>query len=320
MDFSKCQRIQRRLPVKFDAEVMYTAAERGVLAEVAWLHRYTDYQAKEAIERTAAACHVDVLEWLLDHQDTANKRSDRQTSQRLRIKLRQFESSLRATCWSDLVEKTAYCVMDGVGFLPPNPSNVELYQLMDWAAKEGNLAMLQRLHEDPIGTKTCSFLAMYHAAEIGDLTMLRWLHKHRTERNDYMIAVLAAAVEHGHLAAMDWIRDAYFTGPMVQPVFATALRAGQVDVVRQLATHFEDQVRALLRYRYSMPNNPEMVEYICEKLGYELAASDLDLVWMLGKKKLGKDSMDELVEIAFKYGHLKCRKQLLDAILRTTFE
>ncbi|TMW58554.1 hypothetical protein Poli38472_010113 [Pythium oligandrum] len=285
-ELTQCQQFIRQFPVKFDADVMYAAAERGIMAEVVWLHRHTDYEAKEAIEKAAIASNIDVLVCLLDHEDTARNRFDPSDREQCVVWLRQNESSIRATCWFDPNEYTIHCVLAGVGRLPPMESHSRMYPIMDWAAKQGNLALLKRLDGDPSGKDMCTAAAMVHAAENGDLAVMQLLSEHRSESLDSPIDPLSAAARQGHLAMMDWVHLRYaIPSHMLHRPFADALSGGHFGSLRWFVSHFNDNLRELDSCRtYAMHgNNPEIVRYVCEELGYELSFADMEfVVWRGG--------------------------------------
>ncbi|TMW58571.1 hypothetical protein Poli38472_010130 [Pythium oligandrum] len=271
---AQCQWIQRHHPVEFTSVVMYTAVKRGKIEEVKWLHRYIDYEVGDTIQIAAKACHLDVVEWLLDHHRSASKRNPIQdeTTTRYEVLLRREDSFLDALSWSDNVSKTTNFISPIEGLLPPRLAGPfsKQYPLMDWAAEKGDLHLLQRLHGDAKFNLAYSDHAMRLAASHGHVEVINWLHEHRqTQENDYAGAVHAAVVA-GHLAVLDWFHTNGLVPRSLRDSFEDATLAGQLRVVQWLFEYYDDPAirPRYLAYPAVRSGSLDMVRYICQEQGY----------------------------------------------------
>ncbi|KAF0687101.1 Aste57867_21072 [Aphanomyces stellatus] len=75
--------------------------------------------------------------------------------------------------------------------------------LIDWAACNGHLDVIEFLHTSMAGVAKNTPWAMEVAAAHGHLPVVQWLHHHRGQRMS-TIAMVAAAV-HGHLDILEWL-------------------------------------------------------------------------------------------------------------------
>ncbi|KAI8818220.1 ankyrin repeat-containing domain protein [Fimicolochytrium jonesii] len=80
----------------------------------------------------------------------------------------------------------------------------DLYHALDVAAEQGQLAVIQWLHErgpDEMATPN----AMDLAAAEGDLAVVQWLHENRSE--GCTVAAMDEAAANGHLAVVQWLHE-----------------------------------------------------------------------------------------------------------------
>ncbi|TMW58556.1 hypothetical protein Poli38472_010115 [Pythium oligandrum] len=248
---------------------MYAAAERGVLADIVWLHRYTDYAANEASVKAASAGHVEVLEWLLDHNTTARKRRALHNTQ-IEFILRQRESPFQATCWC--VASMSYCYIVGVGLLPPRyfvEPDQKLYPLTDWVAKQCGLSLLRRLHEDSMWEATFSEQSMSVSAVNGDLATRDWLLSNGCQYFQDVNSMYEVAAEHGHVDDLDWLYAHISTPENALHALTTALLESQIDAARWFLTHFRDKALTLRGpYHFAIRSgNLETFKFVCEEWG-----------------------------------------------------
>ncbi|TMW58550.1 hypothetical protein Poli38472_010109 [Pythium oligandrum] len=261
--FARCHRFQNCFFLKFPAEVMYAAVRRGSLDEVKTIHSWTncsdqfqlDYCDPDAIIQCAAeARHLEILEWFMDrHENEIPK---------LKIGMRLRDSSLGAISWKQ--GSRHYSAMANEGLLPRvaceetdgirlrikwYPTSLERYPLMDWAAEKGDLKLLEKIHNDSVGTTTCTFRAMAHAAEEGHMEIVRWLHEHRTEHLDSLTEILVAAAERNQVEVMDWLHAHFDLTKSIAVAYKTSTSSRGVQSVQWFITHFRGIISQLRRPR-----------------------------------------------------------------------
>ncbi|TMW58567.1 hypothetical protein Poli38472_010126 [Pythium oligandrum] len=278
--FLQCQWTQRHHPVEFEPNVMYAAAKRGRLEEVKWLHRYTEYHADEAILTAAKACHLDIVEWLLDHHRTANQRdADGWTS--YSIVMRREDSFLDGISWCNNTTEVTYCVLPKEGFLPPAYSR--RYPFMDWAAQYGDLELLKKLNSDPELRQTCSSDTIRSAAMRGDLPMIQWLFKHRDEHRRLLNLTVQTAAAEGHVAVLEWLL-ANTSMPRSTTDIDLALTGGHLEAVRWMFANYDESLFRpyALSHLAAKSGNLDLVRFICQEEGYNVTFTTVEYAAQLG--------------------------------------
>ncbi|KAF0687106.1 Aste57867_21077 [Aphanomyces stellatus] len=81
--------------------------------------------------------------------------------------------------------------------------------LVDWAACNGQLNVIEFLHASTTGTVRCTTWAMDIAATNGHLRVLQWLHANRSE--GCTMSAVRGAARHGHLDVLHWLHDTFHT-------------------------------------------------------------------------------------------------------------
>ncbi|TMW58552.1 hypothetical protein Poli38472_010111 [Pythium oligandrum] len=233
----QCQRIQRHCAHKFSPDVMYAAVRRGVLEEVKWLDGCTEYAAENAALFAAEARHLDVVQWILDQC--------KHVMYGFQTLLRQEDSALSMICWK--FHGSVYCASAEEGLFPSQPSTStgDQYPLLDVVAKRGDLELLRRVHNDPIGATMCTFRAMCNAAGQGHVAVMQWLHEHRSEHRDKVTEVLTAAAEGDQAAAMEWLHQHYELKDSVAAAYKKTIRSRKFNAMRWLIEHFRSVVSRL---------------------------------------------------------------------------
>jgi hypothetical protein len=100
---------------------------------------------------------------------------------------------------------------------------------MDFAARNGNLAIVKRLHANR--KEGCTSYAMDYAAENGHLKVLKWLHANRQEVCTKY--ALDRAAENGHLEVVKWLH-ANGKEEFTTEAIDCAAENGQLKVVKWL--------------------------------------------------------------------------------------
>ncbi|KAF0687103.1 Aste57867_21074 [Aphanomyces stellatus] len=77
--------------------------------------------------------------------------------------------------------------------------------LIDWAACNGHLDVIEFLHTSTAGLAKSTSWAMEIAAAHGHLHVLKWLHQHRGQR--FSSKILVAAAVHSRLDILKWISE-----------------------------------------------------------------------------------------------------------------
>ncbi|ETW07001.1 hypothetical protein H310_03099 [Aphanomyces invadans] len=160
-------------------EAMIKAAHYGHLNVVRFLHDRTgDDCASAAIVFAASQGHHEVVRFLHTH----------------RPNIRQLKLAMFIVARTNYVAIAAF-VLDALG-----KNRHFSVEVMDEAARHGQLAMVQLLHQYKL---RCSVVAIDSAASNGHLDVVKWLHVHRTEGCTEM-AMDGAAV-HGHAEVVQYL-------------------------------------------------------------------------------------------------------------------
>ncbi|GMF09889.1 unnamed protein product [Phytophthora lilii] len=103
---------------------------------------------------------------------------------------------------------------------------------MDGAAANGNLAMLQWLHEN--ATVLCTTKAMLPAAHIGRLDIITWLHVHYL--HTYTAKAITKAAGQGHLKVVKWLHQNH-SNEFVERAIKKAAAEGHLHVIQWLLVY-----------------------------------------------------------------------------------
>ncbi|TMW58549.1 hypothetical protein Poli38472_010108 [Pythium oligandrum] len=318
-DKSVLEQCKRYRPRDFREEVMFAAVRRGVFEEVKWLHRFKrQYYKIKAIELAAEARHLRILLWLLDRHGY--------TQHRAHIRLQLDDSDWEAVCWQG--EGRICCAVSDQGMLPYYYCSpyMQLYPLMNLAAQQGNLKLLQKLHQDPVGTTLYSYWGMCSAAKQGHMEIVRWLHDHRTEHLDSVSQMLTAAVEGDQLAVLDWLHAHFDITRLIRIGYETAVRNDLLNVIRWFIENFRDTVSLLHPPRlFRLCSGPvDLIQLVCDVHRLKVnvttvfsAASrgNVEVTkWFLNLDKQGQVDRKTLLTTVVQSGNMELLRWCIEAV------
>lgn len=201
-----------------DENSLYTAIEYDQIDIVKWLYNLKSvikYNYKQAIPKCVRYNRLAILKWFysFDQKELVSAKFHH-SSLDAAAQYNHFEI-LKWINNSDSCNKYKNCTSNA----------------MDWAAKNGNLEMIQWLHtyrRAPLST-----FAMDWAAELGHLEVVKWLTLYRSApcTGD---AMYGAAIN-GHYDTVKWL---YFnrTEAISDNVIDDAARAGRLDIIKLLCS------------------------------------------------------------------------------------
>ncbi|TMW58610.1 hypothetical protein Poli38472_010169 [Pythium oligandrum] len=307
--------------------VLYAAASHGHLEAVLWLHCVTAYDPHKAVECAAQHGHLRVVDWLLRHHKAA-KRVTARVKIRYLLRLDE-ENKLGHIAWNVYLPRrrsfTSYCLSSTHGLLPKKRARSlkHRYPLMDWAAAQGNLELLEEFHKDEFATVTCTTDAMDQAAEHGHLEIVQWLHEHRHE--GCTSAAMTMAASQGHLDVVQWLH-AYRTEGCDSGAHLGAAGNGHLEVVRWLDIYYPTTRKG---YGWNDPlaqaafgGHFDVVRYYSDFHGLELTARALadaagsghfEIVrWIIDRVEARVVDVDYIVSRAACSGNLELMHWLVD--------
>lgn len=184
------------------------AAQNGHLAMLQWLDTQPAIGGctEDAMSAAALHGHFDVVRWL--HERGAGS-------------IAALRSAIRGG-HLEIVQFLFECGDDNARHLASDHG-------LDDAARSGNLALVQWLHE--VAITGCSKHAMDNAASNGDLEIVQWLHANRSE--GCSTAAMDGAALHGHLRVLRWLHATRPEGCTVDAM-DNAASAGHVAVLQWL--------------------------------------------------------------------------------------
>lgn len=199
-------------------KAMDKAAASGRLDMVKWLHaNRSEGCTTGAMDRAAYNEHFHIVEWL--HQN----RSEGFTTSAIDTLVRRC---IRKQVGSPDEKKR----VEIIRFLLSHRSEGCSDHAMDIAAANGNLPMLQLLHES--STAGCTVDAMDKAAAHGWLDIVKWLHSNRSE--GCTTAAMDGAAASGHLKVVKWLHSNRSEG-CSGDALPRAAASGHLEVVKWLS-------------------------------------------------------------------------------------
>eukprot|EP01135_Chromosphaera_perkinsii_P001349 Nk52_evm76s164 gene=Nk52_evmTU76s164 len=185
---------------------------------------------------------------------------------------------------------------------------------MDYAAKNGHLALIQWLHSHR--NEGCTVNAMNWAAEMGHIDVVQWLHENRDEGcNEY---ALRNAAGNNHLRMVQWLTANRPHDKCTTSAMDWACGRGHLDVVRWLHENrsegcSEDAMYLaagnghldVLKYIWEVDNGDNKNRQICSPYVMDNAAAHghLDVVQWLQRE--GMRCTSDAIDRAASKGHLE---------------
>jgi hypothetical protein len=239
------------------AGVVHEAAKRGDLATVQWLSSFVAFPSHEAMAFAAANGHLEVA-WRISH---LAKPTDPVIAGELVVHC-VWDTELMAMTWTTLDtdgdnEYVKYFATKSFGLAPVQRGRERGYiGAMDIVAQEGDLALLQTLHDDPNYSWSCTTSAFEAAASRGSLDVLQWLTTNRTKGCTQV--AMDSAARNGHVDCMTFLRDHHNLTLLTSSTLLAALEGGHLPVLAWM----QDQPQvfsSLLR----LVSRPSLVEAAC---------------------------------------------------------
>ncbi|DBA04849.1 TPA: hypothetical protein N0F65_004486 [Lagenidium giganteum] len=123
-------------------------------------------------------------------------------------------------------------VVEWLGRHYPHLSVITSPEMMDWAAGNGHLSVVQLLHDRGA---YCSRAAMDNASADGHLAVLEWMHRHR--REGCTSAAMDKAAANGHLKVVQWLHQYQRASGCTHVAMDGAAAHGHLEVVQWLHQH-----------------------------------------------------------------------------------
>ncbi|GLE02881.1 hypothetical protein PINS_up011745 [Pythium insidiosum] len=133
--------------------------------------------------------------------------------------------------------------------------------VMDFAARNGHLEILQWLHGTPALSR-CSTRAMDDAAKNGHLDIVQWLHANRTE--GCTLKAMDGAAMNGHLGIVQWLH-AHRSEGCTTKAMDLAAQNGHVAVLAWLDAHRAEGCTTLSLEYAAGEGHIATVKWLCEK-------------------------------------------------------
>ncbi|TYZ69100.1 hypothetical protein PybrP1_006866 [[Pythium] brassicae (nom. inval.)] len=301
------QWVNRNVPYVFPPEVVYEAARQGDLCVVAWLHTTSSYESYRAMEFAASRGRLEVAQWLFDHR--ASARAPRDCVDPAQLYLVAPLGAADVMNWIAAFPRgrffrEAFATRKGLyGSYDQHDADIDWtraeardaafagrrFSALALAAAEGDLALVQRLHEDK--SWPCSPQAMDNAARNGHLEVVKWLHVHRTE--GCTSNAIAGAAGNGHFAVAEWLHAHRFEGSRAYAMDLAATH-GHFEILQWLYREFP-------RYACSQPfvacvaanNHRTVLRWLHSEKGLELDVHTLEAAIANGHFELAQWLLSE---------------------------
>ncbi|TYZ62762.1 hypothetical protein PybrP1_004161 [[Pythium] brassicae (nom. inval.)] len=142
----------------------------------------------------------------------------------------------------------------------PQQSAAENALVMDFAARNGHLEILQWLHATE-RLSGCSTRSMDDAAKNGHLAIVQWLHEHRSE--GCTTKAMDYAAKHGHLDVVQWLHAHRAEGCTAKAMDLSA-QNGFLDVLVWLDAHRSEGCSAAAVSKAVAAGHLAVVRWLCE--------------------------------------------------------
>ncbi|TMW60069.1 hypothetical protein Poli38472_000111 [Pythium oligandrum] len=238
-------------PHVYETDVMCSAATRGDLEAVQWLHTTCVYDLHNALKGALGKGHVDVAQWLVDHQSTALKRQNPAMSSEETQEISQLITADSRIAYAVLVRNHT---TERWFIKRNNDKNTEYAVVLRCA--DGLEAMSR------YGAPTMDALAF--VVSLGDLDLAKAVYADENVRPERSEAI-AVAARCGNVEAIKWLRDTCKYSIPSHSI-SEAVRGGHVAVIEWLEAVGGlrvDSSRVLhWACQYGRQN---VVEWICER-------------------------------------------------------
>lgn len=221
--------------IALSSQQVDSAAARGNLALVRWLHAHEYVFTQHAMDDAASNGHLDIVQFLHDH------RTEGCTTHAMDAAAANGHADVVAFLHSNRLEGCTVNALDGaaknghlmvVEFLHKQRTEGCTTNAMDDGARHSHLEIVQFLHEKRM--EGCTTKAFDGAADNGKLPLLQFLVEHRTE--GFSTKPISWSPRNLHLQIVEFLHKHRRTG-WTTAAMDRAASDGHLEVVRFLHEH-----------------------------------------------------------------------------------